>query len=233
VLKVSGLKVVLDGVEAVKDVSFEVGRGRIVALLGANGAGKTTTLRALSGLEAPQAGRVLFKGMDITRLPPHRRVALGLCHVPEGRRIFPALTVKENLELAGWTRGARETAAGVAEALELFPGLARRLGQAGGTLSGGEQQMLALGRAVVTGGELLMLDEPSMGLSPRLVEEVFGGIQAMNARGTTLLLVEQNAAEALAIAQDACVLELGRTHLSGPSGEVARAPGIREAYLGV
>jgi branched-chain amino acid transport system ATP-binding protein len=232
-LQVSGLRVAFGRIEAVRQVALEVAPGEIVALIGANGAGKTTTLRALSGLESPSGGTVRFKDRDITGLPAHARVALGLVHVPEGRRIFPALTVRENLEMAGWTVPRQEARHRLEEALAFLPRLRDRLGQLGGTLSGGEQQLLALGRALVTGGELLLLDEPSMGLAPQLAAEIFGRIRAINARGTAILLVEQNAAEALRLATRAHVLEVGRTALSGTAADLAQDPQVRRAYLGI
>ncbi|MDA8409065.1 MAG: ABC transporter ATP-binding protein [Treponema sp.] len=233
-LSVKNLKVNYGRIEAIKDVSFEVPDGKIVTLIGANGAGKTTTLRALSGLEKASGGSVAFKGNDITNMEAHRLVSLGISHVPEGRKIFPTLTVTENLELAGWTlKDRREIKKRMDEVFDFFPRIKERASQLGGTLSGGEQQMLAVGRAIVTGGDILLLDEPSMGLAPVLVEEIFSKIVALNKRGTTILLVEQNAAEALEIADFAYVLEVGYTTLSGPAKEIAADPRVREAYLGV
>jgi len=233
-LTVKNLKVNYGRIEAIKDVSFEVPDGKIVTLIGANGAGKTTTLRALSGLEPASGGTVVFKGEDITNRPAHRLVPLGISHVPEGRKIFPTLTVRENLEIAGWTiKDRKEIKKRMEEVFDIFPRIKERATQLGGTLSGGEQQMLAVGRAIVTGGDILLLDEPSMGLSPVLVEEIFSKIVALNKRGTTILLVEQNAAEALEIADFAYVLEVGYTTLSGPAKEIAADPRVREAYLGV
>jgi branched-chain amino acid transport system ATP-binding protein len=233
-LSVKNLKVTYGHIEAIKDVSFEVPDGKIVTLIGANGAGKTTTLRAISGLEKSSAGSVEFKGRAITNLEAHRLVPLGISHVPEGRKIFPTLTVRENLELAGWTiRDKKEVKRRMEEVFELLPRIRERATQLGGTLSGGEQQMLAVGRAIVTGGDLLLLDEPSMGLAPVLVDEIFEKIVAINKRGTTVLLVEQNAAEALDIADFAYVLEVGYTTISGPAKEIAADPRVREAYLGV
>ena len=233
-LSVKNLKVNYGRIEAIKDVSFEVPDGKIVTLIGANGAGKTTTLRALSGLEKASGGSVAFKGNDITNMEAHRLVSLGISHVPEGRKIFPTLTVTENLELAGWTlKDRREIKKRMDEVFEFFPRIKERANQLGGTLSGGEQQMLAVGRAIVTGGDILLLDEPSMGLAPVLVDEIFSKIVALNKRGTTILLVEQNAAEALEIADFAYVLEVGYTTLSGPAKEIAADPRVREAYLGV
>ena len=233
-LKVSNLKVTYGQIAAITDVSFEVPEGKIVCLIGANGAGKTTTLRAISGLEKPAGGSVIFKGQDITGVPAHQLVARGISHVPEGRKIFPTLTVRENLELAGWTvKDKLEVKRRMDEVFEMLPRIKERIGQLGGTLSGGEQQMLAVGRAMVTGGDILLLDEPSMGLAPVLVDEIFDKIIAINKRGTTVLLVEQNATEALEIADFAYVLEVGYTTISGPAKQIAADPRVREAYLGV
>jgi branched-chain amino acid transport system ATP-binding protein len=233
-LSVKNLRVTFGKIEAIKDVSFEVPEGKIVTLIGANGAGKTTTLRAVSGLEKPSGGSVSFKGKDITGADAHKLVSLGISHVPEGRRIFPTLTVRENLELAGWcVADKREVGRRMEEVFQFFPRIRERVGQLGGTLSGGEQQMLAVGRAMVTGGDLLLLDEPSMGLAPVLVDEIFGKIVEINKMGTTVLLVEQNAAEALDIADYAYVLEVGYTTISGKAEDIAADPRVREAYLGV
>ena len=233
-LKVSNLQVKYGQIAAITDVSFEVPAGKIVCLIGANGAGKTTTLRAVSGLEKPASGTVIFKGQDITGFPAHQLVARGISHVPEGRKIFPTLSVRENLELAGWTvKDKSEVKRRMEEVFEMLPRIKERIGQLGGTLSGGEQQMLAVGRAMVTGGDILLLDEPSMGLAPVLVDEIFDKIIQINKRGTTVLLVEQNATEALEIADFAYVLEVGYTTISGPAKEIAADPRVREAYLGV
>jgi branched-chain amino acid transport system ATP-binding protein len=233
-LSVKNLKVTYGRIAAITDVSFEVPAGKIVCLIGANGAGKTTTLRAVSGLEVPAGGSVTFKGKDITGVPAHELVARGISHVPEGRKIFPTLTVRENLELAGWTvKDKNEVKRRMEEVFEMLPRIKERIGQLGGTLSGGEQQMLAVGRAMVTGGDILLLDEPSMGLAPVLVDEIFDKIIAINKKGTTILLVEQNASEALEIADFAYVLEVGYTTISGPAKEIAADPRVREAYLGV
>ena len=233
-LVVKNLKVNYGKIEAIKDVSFEVPDGKIVTLIGANGAGKTTTLRAISGLEKSSGGSIEFDGKPITNLDAHRLVPLGISHVPEGRKIFPTLTVRENLELAGWTiRDKKLVKQRMEEVFDIFPRVKERAGQLGGTLSGGEQQMLAVGRALVTGGKYLLLDEPSMGLAPVLVDEIFDQIVAINKRGTTVLLVEQNASEALDIADLAYVLEVGYTTISGPAKEIAADPRVREAYLGV
>jgi branched-chain amino acid transport system ATP-binding protein len=233
-LSVKNLKVTYGSIAAISDVSFEVPEGKIVCLIGANGAGKTTTLRAISGLVAPSAGTVTFKGADITGCPAHKLVGLGMSHVPEGRRIFPVLTVKENLELAAWTvKDKAEVKRRLEEVYAMFPRIKDRISQLGGTLSGGEQQMLAVGRAMVTGGDILLLDEPSMGLAPVLVDEIFDKIIAINKKGTTVLLVEQNASEALEISDFAYVLEVGTSTISGPAKEIASDPRVREAYLGV
>jgi len=233
-LSVKNLKVNYGHIEAIKDVTFEVPDGKIVTLIGANGAGKTTTLRAVSGLEKPSGGSIFFKDQDITGMEAHKLVPLGMSHVPEGRKIFPTLTVRENLEIAGWSlQDKKELKRRIEEVFDFFPRIKERVGQFGGTLSGGEQQMLAVGRAMVTGGDILLLDEPSMGLAPVLVDEIFGKIVELNKHGTTVLLVEQNAAEALEIADFAYVLEVGYTTISGPAKQIAADPRVREAYLGV
>ena len=233
-LVVKNLKVNYGKIEAIKDVSFEVPAGKIVTLIGANGAGKTTTLRAISGLEKCSGGSITFDGKEITNMDAHKLVPLGISHVPEGRKIFPTLTVRENLELAGWTiKDKKIVKQRMEEVFDIFPRVKERAGQLGGTLSGGEQQMLAVGRALVTGGKLLLLDEPSMGLAPVLVDEIFEQIVAINKRGITILLVEQNAAEALDIADFAYVLEVGYTTINGSARDIAEDPRVREAYLGV
>ena len=233
-LVVKNLKVNYGKIEAIKDVSFEVPAGKIVTLIGANGAGKTTTLRAISGLEKCSGGSIVFDGQDITNMDAHKLVPKGISHVPEGRKIFPTLTVRENLELAGWTiKDKKIVRQRMEEVFDIFPRVKERASQLGGTLSGGEQQMLAVGRALVTGGKLLLLDEPSMGLAPVLVDEIFEQIVAINKRGITVLLVEQNAAEALDIADFAYVLEVGYTTISGSARDIAEDPRVREAYLGV
>lgn len=233
-LSVKNLRVNYGKIEAIKDVSFEVPEGKIVTLIGANGAGKTTTLRAISGLEKVSGGSVTFKGKEITNKEAHKLVPLGISHVPEGRKIFPTLTVRENLELAGWTIPDKKIVRDrMHQVFDIFPRIKERASQLGGTLSGGEQQMLAVGRALVTGGDILLLDEPSMGLAPVLVDEIFDQIVAINKRGMTVLLVEQNASEALQIADFAYVLEVGYTTLSGPAKEIWENPKVREAYLGI
>ena len=233
-LKVENLEVCYGHIRALDGISFSVARGSIVSLIGANGAGKSTTLRAVSGLAAIAKGSVLFNGREIAGLEAHRIVELGISHVPEGRKIFPTLTVRENLAMAGWTvkdKGAVKKR--LQESFELFPRLKDRQSQLGGTLSGGEQQMLAVARALVTGGERMLLDEPSMGLSPVLVEEIFATIKKINAAGTTILLVEQNARKALEIADHAYVLEVGTVALEGPAKTMIADPRVKEAYLGI
>ncbi|MFI0452729.1 ABC transporter ATP-binding protein [Actinomadura sp. 6N118] len=232
-LEVKDLEVGYGGVQALRGLSLTVGDGEIVALLGNNGAGKTTTLSTVSGLVKPGAGRITYRGADITRDPPPKIVARGLVHVPEGRRIFSTLTVHENLLLGGYLlREAKELARRVDRAYELLPRLAERRGQHGGTLSGGEQQMLAIGRALVAGPDLLMLDEPSMGLAPLIVAAVMDVIRDINASGTAVLLVEQNAKAALKIASRGYVIENGRCVLDGPADELAADSRVVEAYLG-
>ena len=231
-LEVRDLRVHYDGIHALHGVSFQVPRGQIVTLIGANGAGKTSILRALSGL-TPYTGSILFEGRDLQRGPAHRIVGLGMAHVPEGRAIFGNLTVQENLRLATWQRRDREAIESDFErVLTTFPRLRERLRQPAGTLSGGEQQMLAVGRALMSRASLLLLDEPSMGMSPRLVQELFAIIQDINRTGTTILLVEQNANQALRISSRAYVLETGRITLSGTGPELLGDPRVKEAYLG-
>jgi branched-chain amino acid transport system ATP-binding protein len=233
VLELSDLEVSYGGVRALHGLSLTVGEGEIVALLGNNGAGKTTTLSAVSGLVRPGAGRIEYEGADITREPPAKIVARGLVHVPEGRRIFSTLTVHENLMLGGYlVRDSRELARRVDRAYELLPRLAERRDQDGGTLSGGEQQMLAIGRALVAAPKLLMLDEPSMGLAPLVVAAVMDVIADINAAGTAVLLVEQNAKVALKIAHRGYVIENGRCVLDGPADRLAADTRVVEAYLG-
>ena len=232
-LEVSDLEVAYGGVRALRGLSLTVGDGEIVALLGNNGAGKTTTLSAVSGLVRPAAGRITYEGDDITRAAPPKIVARGLVHVPEGRRIFSTLSVHENLMLGGYlVRDARELARRTGRAYELMPKLAERRDQQGGTLSGGEQQLLAIGRALVAEPRLLMLDEPSMGLAPLVVAAVMDVIREINEAGSAVLLVEQNAKAALKIAHRGYVIENGRHVLDGPAGELAADTRVVEAYLG-
>lgn len=231
-LQVQDLRVAYGDIEALHGVSLDVAEGEIVTLIGANGAGKSTTLRAISGLVRARSGRILFRGQEITRTPAHRIVALGIGHVPEGRKIFTEMTVQENLELGAYIADPRRFREDLEAVFERFPRLRERRRQAAATLSGGEQQMLALGRALMLRPRLLLLDEPSMGLSPRLVQEIFGIIAELNQAGTTILLVEQNAAMALSIAHRAYVLETGRVVLHGPARELQNHPAVRAAYLG-
>lgn len=233
-LEVRDVETFYGDTQALRGVSLDVDEGEVVALLGANGAGKTTTLRTISGLERCRNGSVRFAGADITRSRAHDVVARGLAHVPEGRRIFPGLTAEENLSLGGYLNRsqAKVIAQRRAAVYELFPRLAERARQPGGTLSGGEQQMLAIGRALMTEPRLLALDEPSLGLAPLLVRAVMEVIRRIRARGTAILMVEQNARQALALADRAYVLETGSIVLSGQAGELAADPRVREAYLG-
>jgi branched-chain amino acid transport system ATP-binding protein len=233
VLELKDLQVSYGGVQALRGLSLVVGDSEIVAVLGNNGAGKTTTLSAVSGLVRPDSGSITYQGVDITRDPPSKIVARGLIHVPEGRRIFGTLTVHENLLLGGYLlRDTKELARRVDRTYELLPKLAERRGQHGGTLSGGEQQMLAIGRALVASPALLMLDEPSMGLAPLIVAVVMEVIRDINAAGTAVLLVEQNAKAALKIADRGYVIENGRCVLDGHALELAADPRVVEAYLG-
>lgn len=231
-LEVRNLEVHYDGIRALHGVSFSVPKGEIVTLIGANGAGKTSILRAISGL-TPYTGSIVFEGQDLQRIPAHRIVGLGIAHVPEGRGIFGNLTVRENLRLATWQRSDKaEIELDYDRVFTIFPRLMERRDQPSGTLSGGEQQMLAVGRALMSRGRLLLLDEPSMGLAPRLVREIFRVIQDINQTGVTVLLVEQNANMALHIASRAYVLETGAVILSGPGRELLGDPRVKEAYLG-
>jgi branched-chain amino acid transport system ATP-binding protein len=234
VLEVKDLDVHYGGIHALKGVSFRVDEGKIVTLIGANGAGKTTTLRAISGLLKPTRGSIAFCGKSITGLPPHVIVERGLAHVPEGRGIFANLTVDENLMLGAYLRHDPVAVAKDRErALELFPRIRERLNQNAGTLSGGEQQMLAIARALLTRPKLLLLDEPSLGLAPQMVQLIFKIVRTIVSEGTTILLVEQNAHMALSVAASAHVLEVGTLVTSGPAAELARDDKIRKAYLGV
>jgi branched-chain amino acid transport system ATP-binding protein len=231
-LDVRDLHVYYGEIHALKGVSFRVGQGEIVALLGNNGAGKTTTLRTLSGLLGPRTGEVALEGMSLVGLPAHDIVARGITHVPEGRRIFNRLTVAENLEMGAYTRADGEVGADMERVFAIFPRLKERRIQVAGTLSGGEQQMLAIGRALMARPRLLLLDEPSMGLAPVIVEQIFDTVHDINRQGVTILLVEQNAAMALAIAGRGYVLETGSIVLEGAARELADNPEVRRAYLG-
>jgi branched-chain amino acid transport system ATP-binding protein len=232
-LEIKNLHVHFGVIHAIKGISLTVNDGEIVTLIGANGAGKTTTLRTISGLKKTTEGAIIFDGKDITNLTAQERVALGISHVPEGRRVFSSMTVLENLELGAYLRKDKD---GIARDLEMvferFPILAKRKKQAAGTLSGGEQQMLAMGRALMSRPKLLCLDEPSMGLAPLLVQEIFDIIKDINEKGTTVLLVEQNANMALQIAHRAYVMETGKITLSGTGKELLQSDEVKKAYLG-
>ena len=232
-LNLDKINVYYGAIHAIKDISIEVNEGEIVTLIGANGAGKSTTLRTISGLLKPKTGTVKFEGQDIEGLPAQGIVSLGISQVPEGRRVFANMTVMENLELGAYLRSdKKEIKEDLKSVFERFPRLAERRGQLSGTLSGGEQQMLAMGRALMSRPRLLLLDEPSMGLAPLLVKEIFSIIKEINASGTTVLLVEQNANMALSIAHKAYVIETGRIILSGDAKELAASEEVRKAYLG-
>jgi branched-chain amino acid transport system ATP-binding protein len=231
-LDVRDLHVYYGEIHALKGISFRVAQGEIVTLLGNNGAGKTTTLKTLSGLLAPRRGDVLLDGASLVGAPPHGIVLKGITHVPEGRRIFNRLTVLENIEMGAYTRSDRGIAEDMERVFAIFPRLKERRAQVAGTLSGGEQQMLAIGRALMAKPRLLLLDEPSMGLAPVLVEQIFETVQAINRQGVTILLVEQNAAMALSIAGRGYVLETGEIALSGAAADLAGNPEVRRAYLG-
>ncbi len=232
-LRIENLHTYYGHVHALKGIDLEVGEGEIVTLIGANGAGKSTTLRTISGLVRPREGRIEFNGHVLNHVPAHRIVQMGVCHVPEGRRIFTTLTVMENLMMGAYTvKDERTIQENLRRVFDLFPRLAERKNQLGGTLSGGEQQMLTIGRALMARPKLLLLDEPSLGLAPMLVKAIFETIREINARGTTILLVEQNARAALKIAHRAYVLETGRVVLSGPARELMQDERVRKAYLG-
>ncbi len=232
-LELCNLDLFYGEVQAVWDVSLRVAAGEIVTLVGANGAGKTTVLRSVAGLLRPRRGIIRFEGSDVTGLPANALVGRGLVLIPEARQLWPQMTVRENLELGAWTRGARRGRRQTLEVvLGMFPILAQRSVQAAGTLSGGEQQMCAIGRGLMAQPRLLMLDEPTLGLSPKLVREVFQAMREISARGVTLLLVEQNVQQALALAQRAYVLETGRMTLEGPCSALRHDPRVREKFLG-
>jgi len=230
-LQVDGLRVAYGGIEALRGVSFDVNEGEIVTLLGANGAGKTTTLRTVSGLLRPKAGTITFDGQRIDATPAYMMVRLGVGHVPEGRRIFPRMSVRENLVMGAYHRHD-DLGSDIDRVYELFPVLRERASQDGGTLSGGEQQMLAIGRALMSRPRLLLLDEPSMGLAPMIVARIFDIIREINQQGTTVLLVEQNAAQALRLATRGYVLETGEVVMSDDAAALLKNDRIREAYLG-
>ena len=231
-LEVNDIHVYYGSIHAVKGVSLEVNEGEIVTLIGANGAGKSTVLNTISGLLHPRGGSVSFLGQDLKGVPPHKLVARGMAQVPEGRRIFLQMTVEENLEMGAYTQPGTSVEESLEDVYRRFPRLRERRRQIAGTLSGGEQQMLAMGRALMSRPKLLMLDEPSMGLAPILVEQIFDIIRELHAGGTTILLVEQNAQAALSVADRAYVLETGRISLSGTGAELMASDKVREAYLG-
>lgn len=232
-LTIKNLNVYYGAIHAVKDLNMEVGDGEIVTLIGSNGAGKSTTLHTISGLIKPKNGSILYKGEEIVGIPAHKLVGRGLVQVPEGRHVFAEMTVMENLDMGAYLRTDKDGIARDKEKVfEKFPRLKERISQTAGTLSGGEQQMLAMGRALMSRPQLLILDEPSMGLAPLLVREIFSIIKEINSEGTTVLLVEQNANMALSIADRAYVLETGRVVLSGTAAELAASEAVQKAYLG-
>ena len=232
-LEIKDIEVYYGMIQAIKGISFEVNEGEVIALIGANGAGKTTTLHTITGLLSPKKGSVIFEGKDITKVPAHKIVSLGIAHVTEGRRVFAELTVYENLKMGAYTRKDKDE---IEKTLEMvykrFPRLEERKNQLAGTLSGGEQQMLAMGRALMSHPKIIVMDEPSMGLSPILVNEIFDIIQEVSKGGTTVLLVEQNAKKALSIADRAYVLETGRIVLEGDAKVLMNDDSIKKAYLG-
>lgn len=232
-LEVKDIEVYYGMIQALKGISFEVNEGEVIALIGANGAGKTTTLHTITGLLSPKKGSVLFEGQDITKVPAHKIVSLGMAHVPEGRRVFAELSVYQNLKMGAYTRKDKDE---IAKTLEMvykrFPRLEERKNQLAGTLSCGEQQMLAMGRALMSHPKIIVMDEPSMGFSPILVNEIFEIIKEVSAGGTTVLLVEQNAKKALSIADRAYVLETGKIVLEGDAKELMNDDSIKKAYLG-
>ena len=232
-IEVKDIEVYYGVIQAIKGISFEVNEGEVIALIGANGAGKTTTLHTITGLLSPKKGSVMFEGQDITKVPAHKIVSLGMAHVPEGRRVYAELSVYENLKMGAYTRKDKTE---IEETLQMvyqrFPRLEERKNQLAGTLSGGEQQMLAMGRALMSRPKIIVMDEPSMGLSPILVNEIFDIIKEVSAGGTTVLLVEQNAKKALSIADRAYVLETGKIVLEGDAKELMNDDSIKKAYLG-
>ena len=231
-LNIQGINVYYGNIHAIKDVSFHVHPGEIVTLIGANGAGKSTVLKTISGLLRTKTGEITFDGQDIRTTAPHKIVGMGLAHVPEGRRVFLSMTVEENLEMGAFTQPISGVSASLADVYERFPRLKERRRQVAGTLSGGEQQMLAMGRALMSRPRLLMLDEPSMGLAPILVQQIFDIIRELHAAGTTILLVEQNARMALSIADRGYVLETGSIVLEGTGQELMQSDAFKKAYLG-
>ena len=232
-LEIKDLEVYYGVIQAIKGISFEVNKGEVIALIGANGAGKTTILHTITGLLSPKKGSVIYEGTDITKIPAHKIVSLGMAHVPEGRRVFANLSVYENLKMGAYTRKDKnEVEETLEKVYERFPRLKERKNQMAGTLSGGEQQMLAMGRALMSKPKIILMDEPSMGLSPILVNEIFDIIQEVSKSGTTVLLVEQNAKKALSIADRAYVLETGKIVLDGKAEDLLNDDSIKKAYLG-
>ena len=232
-LEVRDLQVYYGMIHAIKGISFDVNQGEVIALIGANGAGKTTTLHTITGLLAPKSGSVLFEGKDITKVPAHKIVSMGMAHVPEGRRVFAELSVYENLKMGAYTRkDKKEIEESLANVYKRFPRLEERKNQMAGTLSGGEQQMLAMGRALMSKPKIILMDEPSMGLSPIFVNEIFDIIRAVSESGTTVLLVEQNAKKALSISDRAYVLETGTITMSGKAKDLLEDEAVKKAYLG-
>ena len=232
-LEVKDLEVYYGVIQAIKGISFHVDKGEVIALIGANGSGKTTTLHTVTGLISPKNGHVLFEGKDITKVPAHKIVSMGMAHVPEGRRVFAELSVYENLKMGAYTRKDKnEIEESLKNVYKRFPRLEERKNQMAGTLSGGEQQMLAMGRALMSRPKIILMDEPSMGLSPIMVNEIFDIIRSVSESGTTVLLVEQNAKKALAIADRAYVLETGKIVLEGKAKDLLEDDSIKKAYLG-
>ncbi|HIZ14169.1 MAG TPA: ABC transporter ATP-binding protein [Candidatus Mediterraneibacter stercorigallinarum] len=232
-LEVKDLEVYYGMIQAIKGISFHVDKGEVIALIGANGAGKTTTLHTVTGLLSPKSGHVIFEGKDITKVPAHKIVSMGMAHVPEGRRVFAELSVYENLKMGAYTRKDKnEIEESLKNVYKRFPRLEERKNQMAGTLSGGEQQMLAMGRALMSKPKIILMDEPSMGLSPIMVNEIFDIIRSVSESGTTVLLVEQNAKKALSIADRAYVLETGKIALEGKAKDLLEDDSIKKAYLG-
>ena len=232
-LEVQDIQVYYGMIQALKGVSFSVNEGEVIALIGANGAGKTTTLHTVTGLLRAKSGHIIYDGQDITKVPPHKIVTMGMAHVPEGRRVFANMTVLQNLKMGAYTRKDKNEIEKTLETVYTrFPRLKERQNQTAGTLSGGEQQMLAMGRALMSQPKIILMDEPSMGLAPILVEQIFDIIRELHAAGTTILLVEQNAQAALSVADRAYVLETGRITLSGTGKELMASDAVRKAYLG-
>lgn len=232
-LEVKDLQVYYGMIQAIKGISFEVNQGEVIALIGANGAGKTTTLQTITGMLSPKVGEVIFEGTDISKIPGHKIVSMGMAHVPEGRRVFANLTVYQNLKMGAYSlKDKNEIEKNFQRVYKSFPRLEERKNQLAGTLSGGEQQMLATGRALMSSPRIVLMDEPSMGLSPIFVDEIFNIIEEISSAGTTVLLVEQNAKKALEIADRAYVLETGKIALSGDAKELMTNESIRKAYLG-